>query len=88
MENLMTRKIVLGMLMAFVLSFGAQGIADAQSVSISGDGAASSSSTGITVITDFRTTPNARRSFTITVSKAEDGEEITILVVLMLALPI
>ena len=43
MNNLTTRKIVLGLLMALVLAFSVQGIAEAQSVSVSGDGSTTSS---------------------------------------------
>ena len=55
MNNLTTRKIVLGLLMALVLAFSVQGTAEAQSVSVSGDGSTTSSSSGTTVITDYRT---------------------------------
>ena len=78
MNNLTTRKIVLGMLMTLVLAFGVQGIVNAQSVSVRGDGSTTSASSGTTVITDYRTTPAVERSFTISVSGAEDTETITI----------
>ena len=79
MNNLTTRKIVLGLLMALVLAFGVQGnLANAQSVSVSGDGSTTSSSSGTTVITDYRTTPDVERSFTIRVSSAKNPENITI----------
>ena len=57
MSNLTTRKIVLGTLMVLVLAFSVQGIAEAQSVSVSGDGSTTSASSGTTVITDYRDTP-------------------------------
>ena len=78
MNNLTTRKIVLGLLMALVLAFSVQGTAEAQSVSVSGDGSTTSSSSGTTVITDYRTTPDVERSFTIRVSSAKNGENVTI----------
>ncbi len=78
MNTLTTRQIVLGLLMTLVLAFSVPGIVDAQSVSVSGDGSTTSTSSGTTVITDYRTTPAVERSFTITVSKAENGEVITI----------
>ena len=78
MSNLTTRKIVLGLLMVLVLAFSVQGIAEAQTVSVSGDGSTTSASSGTTVITDYRATPAVERSFTISVSKAKDGEIITI----------
>ena len=80
MSNLTTRKIVLGTLMVLVLAFSVQGIAEAQTVSVSGDGSTTSASSGTTVITDYRDPPAVavERSFTISVSKAKDGEIITI----------
>ena len=78
MKNLMTRRILFGMLMAFVLVFSVQGIASAQSVSVSGDGSTTSSSSGTTVITDYRSTPNIERSFTITISGVKNGETVNI----------
>ena len=54
MNNLTTRKIVLGLLMTLVLAFSVPGIVDAQSVSVSGDGSTTSTSSGTTVITDYR----------------------------------
>ena len=78
MNNLTTRKIVLGLLMALVLAFSVQGIAEAQSVSVSGDGSTTSSSSGTTVITDYRISPDVERSFTIRVSSAKNGETVTI----------
>ena len=64
--------------MALVLVFSVQGIAEAQSVSVSGDGSTTSASSGTTVITDYRDTPNVERSFTIRVSSAKNGENVTI----------
>ena len=78
MNNLTTRQIVLGTLMTLVLAFSVPGIVDAQSVSVSGDGSTTSTSSGTTVITDYRTTPAVERSFTIRVSSAKNGETITI----------
>ena len=43
MKNLTTRKIVFGMLLAFVLALGVQGTVDAQDTSVSGDSAVTSS---------------------------------------------
>ena len=80
MSNLTTRKIVLGTLMVLVLAFSVQGIAEAQTVSVSGDGSTTSASSGTTVITDYRDTPNVNveRSFTIRVSSAKNNETVTI----------
>ena len=78
MNTLTTRKIVLGLLMTLVLAFSVPGIVNAQSVSVSGDGSTTSTSSGTTVITDYRTRPDVERSFTISVSKAKDDEIITI----------
>ena len=78
MSNLTTRKIVLGTLMVLVLAFSVQGIAEAQSVSVSGDGSTTSSSSGTTVITDYRLIPQVERSFTIRVSSAENNKTVTI----------
>ena len=75
MNNLTTRKIVLGLLMALVLAFGVQDTVDAQSVSVSGDGSTTSSSSGTKIVEG--PTP-VTRSFRITVSGAEDGENIII----------
>ena len=75
MNNLTTRKIVLGTLMALVLTFSVQGIADAQSVDVSGDGSTTSSSSGTKIVEG--PTP-VTRSFEIEVSGAEDGETIII----------
>ena len=50
MSNLTTRKIVLGLLMTLVLAFGVQEIAEAQSVSVSGDGATTSSTSGTKIV--------------------------------------
>ena len=79
MKNLTTRKIVFGMLMALVLAFSVQGIVDAQSVSVSGDGATTSSDSGIQVIASPHTPAAIERSFTIQVNGAEDDENVTIL---------
>ena len=78
MKNLTTRKIVFGMLMALVMAFSVQGIVDAQSVSVSGDGATTSSDSGIQVIASPHETPNIERSFTITVNSAKNTNNITI----------
>ena len=67
-------KIVLGTLMTLVLAFSVPGIVDAQSVSVSGDGSTTSTSSGTTVITDYRTTPAVERSFTIRVSSAKTAK--------------
>ena len=82
MKNLMTQKFVFGLLMAFVLALGVQGVAAAQSVSDSGDGSTTSSSSGTvdyqtTDETDLETNP-LERSFTITVKDAEDADTIKI----------
>ena len=74
----MTRKIVFGMLMTLVLAFSVQGTVDAQSVSVSGDGATTSTSSGTTVI---RAVPSAlpiERSFTVSVSSVKNGETVNI----------
>ena len=78
MKNLTIHRLAFSVLMMCVLAFGVQGVVEAQSVSVSGDGSTSSASSGYTVITDYRTTPATQRSFRITVSGAEDGETITI----------
>ena len=78
MNTLTTRQIVFGLLMGFVLVFGVQGIVNAQSVSVSGDGSTTSSSRGTTVITDYRATPEVERSFTISVSNAKNAQTVTI----------
>ena len=76
MNNLTTRKIVLGLLMTLVLAFSMQGnLADAQSVDVSGDGATTSSSSGTKIVEG--PTP-VTRSFEIAVSGASDGETIII----------
>ena len=75
MSNLTTRKIVLGLLMTLVLAFGVQEIAEAQSVSVSGDGATTSSTSGTKIVEG--PTP-VTRSFRITVSGAENDNIITI----------
>ena len=78
MNTLTTRQIVLGTLMTLVLAFSVPGIVDAQSVSVSGDGSTTSTSSGTTVITDYRTTPAVERSFTIRISSAKNDETVTI----------
>ena len=75
MSNLTTRKIVLGLLMVLVLAFSVQGIADAQSVDVSGDGSTTSSSSGTKIVEG---PIPVTRSFEIKVSGAEDGQTITI----------
>ena len=76
MNNLTTRKIVLGMLMTLVLAFSVQGTADAQTLSVSGDGTAASADSGIQFIES--TQASSRRSFNIAVNGAKDGQNITI----------
>jgi hypothetical protein len=80
MKNLTTRKIVFGMLLAFVLALGVQGTVDAQDTSVSGDSAVTSSTKGtsiISVATISEANP-LERSFTLRVTKAEDRETVTI----------
>ena len=80
MKNLTTRKIVFGMLLAFVLALGVQGTVDAQDTSVSGDSAVTSSTRGtaiISVSTISQANP-LERSFTVRVTGAEDGENVAI----------
>ena len=76
MNNLTTRKIVLGLLMALVLAFSVQGTAEAQTLSVSGDGTADSADSGIQFIESTQST--SRRSFNIAVNRAKNGQNISI----------
>ena len=78
MNNLTTRKIVLGMLMMLVLAFSVQGTADAQTLSGGPDSTSvgTAASQGTLVIYSSDGTEN--RSFTFQVNGAEDGNTITI----------
>ena len=78
MSNLTTRKIVLGTLMVLVLAFSVQGIADAQSVSLSGDGTTTSASAGVPIRTTDTDASTVQRFFTIGVTGANNGENVTI----------
>ena len=78
MKNLTTQKIVLGILMAFVLAFGVQGIADAITTTSSGDNAVTSSTRGTAVIAVATIADANPRSFTLRVTAAEDGDSVNI----------
>ena len=80
MKNLTTRKIVFGMLLAFVLALGVQGTVDAQDTSVSGDSAVTSSTKGTSIISvaTISAANPLERSFTLRVTKAKDGDEVTI----------
>ena len=78
MNNLTTRKIVLGTLMVLVLAFSVQGIADAQSVSLSEDGTTTSASAGVPIRTTDTDASTVQRFFTIGVTGANNGESVTI----------
>ena len=83
MKNLTIHRLALGVLMAFVLAFGVQGVVEAQSVSVSGDGSTSSTSSGITVVEAPSTngstpSPVVTRSFKIKVVNATDGQTVII----------
>ena len=79
MKNLTTRKFVFGMLMACVLAFGVQGVVEAQTTTVSGDTAVTSSTTGVMIIpvATISTGDPLERSFTLRVT-AEDGQTVTI----------
>ena len=76
----MTRKIVFGMLMAFVLAFSVQGVVEAQTTSVSGDSAVTSSTRGTAIISVSTVSSGnpLQRSFTVQVTGAEDGDQVTI----------
>ena len=80
MINLMTQKFVFGLLMAFILALGVQGIADAQTVSVSGDSAVKGSAKGTTVISvaDISSTNTLERSFTLSVKNAKDTDDVEV----------
>ena len=80
MKNLMTRKLVFGVLIACVLALGVQGIANAQTTSVSGDTAVTSATRGTAIISvsTISATNPLERSFTLTVTGAEDGDTVTV----------
>ncbi len=76
-----TRKSVLCILIALVLAVGVHGVADAQSLSVSGDNAITSSTAGVTFIEvsdDPSSTDPIQRSFNIRVNRAATGDTIDI----------
>ena len=80
MKNLTIHRLALGMLTAFVLAFSVQGIAEAQTVSVSGDTAVKGSATGTAVISvaDISNANTLERSFTLRVTNAKDADDVAL----------
>ena len=77
--KLFTHNTCFAMLLMLVLAFGVQGnLAHAQSVSLSGDGTTTSATAGVPIRTTDTTASTVQRSFTIRVTGANNGENVTI----------